>query len=87
MENSYRNLTVYLKKEGGFGDHYLMNKIYGELLIEGKEYRDAIPFLIRVIKNRPEDIETHRLLIKCYQYSGDTDKLNVEKAIVKLLGA
>ena len=64
-----------------------MNKIYGELLIEGKEYRDAIPFLIRVIKNRPEDIETHRLLIKCYQYSGDTDKLNVEKAIVKLLGA
>jgi predicted Zn-dependent protease len=86
-ENSYRKLTAYIQETGSFGDHYLMNKIYGMLLIEGKNYRNAIPFLIRAVKNHPEDIETHQLLMECYQQIDCFEKSNLEKDIVELLGA
>lgn len=86
-ENSYRKLTAYIQETGSFGDHYLMNKIYGMLLIEGKSYRNAIPFLIRAVKNHPEDIETHQLLMECYQQIDCFEKSNLEKDIVELLGA
>lgn len=86
-ENSYRKLTAYIQETGSFGDHYLMNKIYGMLLIEGKSYRNAIPFLIRAVKNHPEDIETHQLLMECYQQIDCFEKSNLEKDIVGLLGA
>lgn len=86
-ENSYRKLTAYIQETGSFGDHYLMNKIYGMLLIEGKSYRNAIPFFIRAVKNHPEDIETHQLLMECYQQIDCFEKSNLEKDIVELLGA
>lgn len=86
-ENSYRQLTDYLSKEGSFGDHFLMNKIYGKLLIDGKSYQNAIPFLVRAAKIHPEDIETHQLLIECYQQTNQRTKSVLEEDIIELLGA
>ena len=66
---AYKNLCNYAQNPKAFGDHYLMNKVYGFLLIDGNSFRQAIHFLLIAARNCPEDIEIHRGLFKCYSHT------------------
>ena len=67
-------------------NHYLINKIYAEIMIKKKEYKIAIDLLRKSIEIRPDDIELHIKINKIYKYLNMNKEMEVENVIIKLLG-
>ncbi|WP_303816644.1 hypothetical protein [Selenomonas ruminantium] len=84
-EEAYKSLCSYAQNPKVFGCHYLMNKVYGLLLIEGNRFQQAIPFLLIAAKNCPEDLEIHQGLATCYAQTNNQTGVNNEYSIIKLL--
>jgi tetratricopeptide (TPR) repeat protein len=75
----------YFKNKSGHVEHYLINKTYGELLLEYKQYELAAGLLRKACEKRPEDLEIHYMLKRIYSFLGKRKEENVEKEIIKLL--
>lgn len=86
QSSSYMKLNEYLKKHDGFGSHYLLNKIYGLMLYEKKLYDDAEKFLYRVTQIKPEDIDTHKMMMDLYHHNNNITGETVERNILLALG-
>ena len=84
-EESFSKLTAYLHKHHTFGSHYLLNKVYGTLLYEKKQYNEAEIYLHRVTQICPEDAAVHRIMQEVYQRRGERRGAEVEAAILNLL--
>lgn len=84
-EESFEKLKKYSEKHKGFGDHFLLNKIYGELLLE----RDSIELARFYVQNAvllcPEDIESHKILLGIYKSINYSDGIATEEKIIDLL--
>lgn len=85
-DEAYRLLNIYLDKGYSFENHYLLNKIYGEIMFEKKSYAEAYKFFIKAIQYCPEDIDIHLKLKEIYQYIGNENKLKVTNDIINILG-
>ncbi|MCI7056121.1 MAG: hypothetical protein MR959_04430 [Selenomonas bovis] len=83
---SYMKLKEYLKKHDGFGSHYLLNKIYGLMLYEKKRYGDAEKFLYLVTQIKPEDIDTHKMMVDLYHRNNNASGETIERNILLSLG-
>lgn len=66
-------------------NHYLINSVYSDLLIECKEYDLASIYLRQVIKLRPESIEHHKKICDIYNKLGKHKEVNIENNIINLL--
>ncbi|MCC5804673.1 hypothetical protein [Rossellomorea vietnamensis] len=67
-------------------EHYLINKVYGILLIRHNQFDQAARFLRKAAEKRPEDLELHVLLKNTYKVIGDLDQIDLHDRILKLLG-
>lgn len=65
--------------------HYLISKVYGELLYEEHDYLNAAAFLRKAVEKRPEEIKLHIMLKDIYQKLNDEILLNQEVEIINLL--
>lgn len=80
---SYRNgdhraaflgLHSFLEKNQKVDDHYLINKVYGLLLLEAGEYSKAAPYFSYAHMYMPGDQECLTGLITCYKKLGNTSR-------------
>lgn len=76
----------YFHRKQALLEHYLINKIYGTLLFQEKEYAQAKIFLQKAVEKRPEDIELHKLLKEIYEQLHLNLGKKVETDILSLLG-
>lgn len=85
-DDAFAKLTEYLKIKKSFDEHYLLNKIYGEMLYDKGLYKEAKLFLYIVTQICPEDDMAHQLLKAIYAKDGDTVGVAVEEEIISVLG-
>lgn len=67
-------------------DHFLINKIYGVLLLRYNQIEKAIKFLRIATEKRPDDREVHQLLLQTYGDLGMRDQGKIHQKILDLLG-
>lgn len=85
-EAAFAKFGEYLKRKKSFSVHYLLNKIYGEMLFNKGNYKAAEVFLYNVTQICPEDNNNHKLLATVYEKNGNVRQMKIEKEIVKVLG-
>ena len=59
-------LENYFNRYGRTKNHYLINKVFGLLLIDKNEYQKAAPYLTCALQFVPDDIESLEALKICY---------------------
>lgn len=65
--------------------HYLISKVYGELLYEEHDYLNAAAFFRKAVEKRPEEVNLHIKLKDIYYKLDDKILLNQEIEIINLL--
>lgn len=84
-EEAYAILSAYLQKYDGFLNHYLLNKIYGKLLLQKRRFDEAIAYLTAAAQLRPEDVELHMWLQHLYKMVDNNNGVQIETGIIALL--
>ena len=78
LENYYLQLNT-------LPNHYLINKIYGTILLNEKEYDLALEILRRAVEIVPDDLDLHIKLRELYSIKSDIVGIKVEEDIIELL--
>ena len=67
-------------------DHFLINKIYGLLLLKNQNPEKAAVFLRKAVEKRPEDLEVHHALVQANEAFGNEEQVNVHRNVIRMLG-
>lgn len=78
-------IESYYKEYGSVEGHYLVNKVFGLLLCESKNYEKAILFLQYALGFMPEDEELLNALGRCFHKTGRLRQQNIIADITSLL--
>jgi tetratricopeptide (TPR) repeat protein len=65
--NAFDILENYFNNYGRVKKHFLINKVFGLLLLDRNEYQKATPYLTCALQFVPDDIETLKALKICYE--------------------
>lgn len=65
--NAFDILENYFNNYGRVKNHFLINKVFGLLLLDRNEYQKAAPYLTCALQFVPDDIETLEALKTCYE--------------------
>jgi predicted Zn-dependent protease len=84
-EEAFDRLKGYSEQHKGFGDHYLLNLVFGELLLERNNYKLAEFYLKNAVLLCPESVDAHIKLMEVYQVVGNIAGVDTEEKIVELL--
>lgn len=84
-EKSFQILEDYYKDHGNVAEHYLINKIFGLLLLEQGKFDKAIGFLKYALQFIPDDEESLTGLRQCYMNVNNQNKVAVVDEILALL--
>lgn len=84
-EKAFQILENYYQKHGSVEDHFLVNKIFGLLLLEKGQIDQAERFLSYALQFVPNDQESLYALKICFQQKGNTQREEVLNEILSLL--
>ncbi len=84
-KESYTLLVEYLQEYSNFENHFLANKVFGLLLVELKDYSNAIKFLQYALEFIPNDKECIEQLRNCYRRENNVKAASVMDEISQLL--
>lgn len=83
-EKAYSLLDEWLDQKKYFENHFLLNIVFSELVLE-KDISRAYKCLQEALRLRPGDINLHKKLLKVYQISNNKIGIKTEKDILNLL--
>lgn len=66
-------------------EHYLISKIYGQLLFENGDFYNSAVFLRKAVEKRPQEVELHKKLKDVYMKLGDELMVESENEIISIL--
>ena len=84
-QKSYHVLEDYIKEHGNIDGHFLINKVFGLLLMDKGMHQKAIPYLSCALQYIPTDTECLDALQHCYQTCGNTGSASVVSDVLALL--
>ena len=84
-KDAYTLLVEYLQEYSNFENHFLANKVFGLLLVELKDYSNAIKFLQYALEFIPNDKECIEQLRICYRHENNVKAASVMDEISQLL--
>lgn len=84
---AFEKFHNYFKKNRFLIEHYLINRVYGELLFNEGQQDMAMVYFKKAVEKRPEDIDSHRFLKDIYSKLGDKTAFLVEESIIDILSA
>ncbi|MFW6030428.1 MAG: hypothetical protein ACOCRO_09275, partial [Halanaerobiales bacterium] len=82
---AFRYFHEYLKTKNYILEHFLINKVYGSLLLEVKQYHQAKLCFTKAVQLRPGDLEVHQLLAQVHDLLDEQREKQVELDIINLL--
>ena len=85
-DNAFQLLEAYYRQHGKVEEHFLINKVFGLLLVEKGLYQKAIPFLTYALQFIPDDMECLERLKLCYQQNSNTDREAIIGEVLSVLG-
>ncbi|MGV8983965.1 tetratricopeptide repeat protein [Clostridium sp.] len=84
---AFKKFQNYFKRNRFLIEHFLINRVYGELLFKAGQYEVARVYFKKAVEKRPEDIDVHGFLKEIYSKLGDKNALLVEESIIDILSA
>lgn len=78
-------LENYFNRYGRTKNHYLINKVFGLLLIDKNEYQKAAPYLTCALQFVPDDIESLEALKICYTELNISYRVTVLEDVLSVL--
>ena len=66
-EKAYEILKKYYQEYGSVEEHFLINKVFGLLLVDRQDYEKAVSFLTYALQFMPDDMESINTLRNCYK--------------------
>ncbi len=84
-DKAFNLIEAYYRKHGSVEEHFLVNKVFGLLLADKKQYKKAVPFLTYALQFMPDDIECLNCLKLCYQMENQDDRGAVVGEILSVL--
>jgi len=85
-DKAFQLLEAYYRQHGSVKEHFLINKVFGLLLVEKGQHKKAIPFLTYALQFVPDDMECLENLKLCYQREGNANRATIVSEILALLG-
>lgn len=85
-DRAFQRIEAYYRQHGSIKQHFLINKVFGLLLVEKGQYQKAIPFLTYALQFVPDDTECLKHLELCYQKGGNKDRASIVSEILAVLG-
>ena len=82
---AFDKLNNYLVKHKAFGDHFLLNRVYGELLIERGNIMESMKYMQNAVMLCPDDLYSHEKLLHIYQLLNDIEAITTEERIIEVL--
>lgn len=86
IEDAFKLFHKYFTNTESIPHHYLINKIYGTILMSYNQDNMAIKLLREAASRKPEDVEVHKKLYQLYKKNNLLQELEIEKMIIDLLG-
>lgn len=83
---SFQLFLQYFQDKDRLLEHFLINKVFGTLLFEEKQFKQARVVLLKAVEKRPEDLEIHFLLASIYDSLGLEFEKQMEEKIIGQLG-
>ncbi|MCR5727369.1 MAG: hypothetical protein K6G24_07875 [Lachnospiraceae bacterium] len=83
---AFFELESYHRSKGDVKDHFLVNKIYGLLLVENGREDEAVRYLTIALQLLPDDKESLAALKRCYGIQKHSAKERVVSEVMELLG-
>ena len=83
--NALNNFDGYFKREEEPYENYYIRQIYSKLLIENKRYEEAKQYAMEALKDKPEEVEIHKILSKVHEALGENEEQALENSIVSML--
>lgn len=84
-ENAFVLLEEYYRSHGNVEKHFLVNKVFGLLLMEKNLHQKAIAFLTYALQFVPDDVECLTALGTCYKVMDESDKANIVNELLSVL--
>ena len=84
-DTAFQQLEAYYRQHGSVEEHFLINKVFGLLLVGKCQYQKAIPFLTYALQFVPDDVECLEQLELCYQKDGNADRASIVSEILAVL--
>lgn len=84
-EQAYRILEEYISVYGIVEKHFLVNKVFGVLLLEKKKYQKAVCFLSEALQYIPDDKDCLKAIESCYEQLNEIDKSQIIREIRMVL--
>ncbi len=84
-EKAFVLLEEYYRSYGSVEEHFLVNKVFGLLLLEKNLYQKAIPFLTYALQFLPDDMECLMALSNCYRAENEIVAEKVVNEIISVL--
>ena len=84
-QEAYQVLEAFIREHGTIDGHFLINKVYGLLLMERNMHQKAISYLSCALQHIPTDTECLNGLKECYQVCGNTKRASVVSDVLALL--
>lgn len=75
----------YYSKLSKLPNHYLINKIYGIILFNEKDYELSLEILRKSVEINPNDLDLHIILKDIYIVKNDNVGFETEKSIIEIL--
>ena len=84
-KEAYKLIRSYILGGNDFANHFLLNYVFGELLLERNMLKEAEYYLLRALRLRPEELRTHKLLLELYEITSNAKGKLVEERIISML--
>lgn len=84
-KRAFETFYKYFKDKNVLLEHFLINKVYGMLLFNLKQYDISLMVLRKSVEKRPEDKEIHCILKEIYSLKEMELEKTIEENIIELL--
>ncbi|AYF54292.1 hypothetical protein Z957_08720 [Clostridium sp. K25] len=84
-KEALNNFDNYFKREEEPYENYYIREIYAKLLIENNRYEEAKQYAMEALKDKPEEIEIHKILSKVHKVLGEEEEQRLEDSIIYML--
>lgn len=84
-KEAFNSFYSYFKGKKVILNHFLINKVYGTMMYNYKQYDMAAIMLRKAAEKRPEDVEVHKILKNIYLETNKYNMIQIEDAVIDLL--
>lgn len=83
-DKAFDFLEKYYQEYESVEEHFLINKVFGLLLMDKQKYKKAVSFLTYALQFVPDDMEAIEALKTCYEKLNDDSRVEIMNDLISV---